>query len=451
MGTKSTLFSITVITKLYTPNAGNQAISTELVNLLSRTFPNARINAGWRNSGLEQYTYKKLRDDSSDPIDTLDKWSEHILESYNSSKTHLLETVYDSETTHPYEISHKQYDPAGLIELAPIRVYSLPRRFINKVYKIYKSVLDRSKGYSKQGEKWIEVLKNSNLVIYSPAGEIRDTRADYLVKDFLNLRIAQKSGAKVVSLNQSIEFNDPYLVYLIGRLYSSFAAISVRDYESIELLKSANVPANIIKFSPDTSLLAQKASLGQQKTKEILECEHIEPDTVGICVRSEKRINYDDWGKTIQHLRTLGKKVLFVSNQMFDDVEAARKLLDLYDIDFLTRQYDYEEYIALLSLLDFVISERYHTCIFSAIAGKPFIALRWSNRKMLGLCPLFNYPIQTVDDTHVGWHESVIEDINNIYKDYDGIVKLLHESVEQRKNNVIENILSVVPSPCAFG
>jgi polysaccharide pyruvyl transferase WcaK-like protein len=429
------------MTRLYTPNVGNQALSTELINLLEKACPGGRIYAGWREPGLEQYTYKRLRRTGRDPLATLDQWAERILENVNSSKKWPRERGEDGQRGLHYEISHRRNSPSGLVELGPLRIFSLPKRLTNRSINMYKSILNHRRGYGKEGRIWIEIMKKSDLVVYSPAG---DMRPNSLVRDLLNLRIAQKSGAKVAAINHSIEVMDPWLIRLLGEIYRSFEVILVRDQNSVELLEKLQFHLDNIRLAPDTSLLAQKASLGKARAREIIEREHIKPSTVGICALNGKQFDVDAWGKIIHQLRAMGKEVMFISNQMLDDVEFARKLRDLYDVRFLTRQYDYGEYIYILSLLDLIISGRYHTCIFTAIAERPFVPLSLFNeQKMSGIAPLLRYPFHAIGTNYAGWQDRVIDNVNDIYRNYHNIVKQLRESVQSGRKVIKKEIIDL--------
>ncbi len=238
--------SITVITKMTTPNAGNQAISTELIRLLERTYPDASIFAGWRQPGLEQYSFAKLQRAGSDPLLTLDKWAGHILQSYGSSKDHSK--IESPQTLQAFKVPQNGGKTTSAVELSS-KGLPLVSRIRNKVSGVLNAPLDYWRGYGRNYGNWLDVLRRSDWVVYSPAGEVNNERADYLVRDFLSLRIAQRLGARVAAVNHSIEINDPPLLKLLVQIYGGFDAIVVRDPVSAQLLMDNDTLVQIRFYS----------------------------------------------------------------------------------------------------------------------------------------------------------------------------------------------------------
>lgn len=438
-------FTITVMTRLYSPNIGIQALATELIQFLEREYPDARIYAGYREPGLEGYSYKRLQREGQDPIVTLNKWVKHMLRIYHSSRSGNTNARRDRQGTQLYKVSYRRSSPSGFFKLAPYPVYSLPQRCMNKAVRIYKSFLNRFTGYGRVAKPWFDVLYDSDLVIYSPGGEINDWEADSILRDFLQIRIAQELGARVIAINHSVEVNNPSLLEFISQFYSSLDAVLVRDPYSVDILKKSQVPLHIVNFASDTALLTRKETVGEDRAKEIIKQEKIVPDTVGICARYEQNVDYYGWSKVIQQLRSMGKEILYVSNQMIDDKDLSKQFFKRFGVRSLSRQYDYNEFTFILSLFDLTISERYHTCIFSAVAQKPFIPLSiWGERKMSGLSQLFQYAVQEIDDNRIGWHNNLIETIKNVYGNYEDIVGQLRKSVLQQKNHTEREILYII-------
>jgi len=435
--------SITVITKLKTSNAGNQAVSTELIRLIKRLYPDARIFVGWREPGLEQYTFNRLQHAGHDPLRTLDGWAELIVKKYEYfRKASPPGWEGTSPASQAYELPQSQSNTAEVVELAPLSVIPLPLRIYGKGLRTLKMPLDRRRGYGRGYERWLTVLKHSNQVIYSPAGDIGDSkRADYLVRDLLGLRIAQRLGAKVIVANHSIEVKHPLILRLLGQLYSSFDNIVVRDPASAQLVMETHVPPEKINLTPDTAYMAQPAPIEEHELKEIAGREQIEPGTVGILAFFREGFDFSGWSKVIHQLRAMGKQVYFISHDLPNDALLAMRFQQLYGVKVITRQYNYAEYIRVLSLLELVISERYHTCVFSAIANTPFIPLRVRQmNKILGVVYFTKYPIPAVDTTNSGWQDTVMEHIRYVYKHYDQISADLQKTIPRLRQLAEHNV-----------
>jgi polysaccharide pyruvyl transferase WcaK-like protein len=430
--------TITVITKLSTPNAGNQAVSTELIRLLKRTCPDARTYAGWQEPGLERYSLARLKSSGQDSLNTLDLWAERILKEYDSNRKRNLEHAQNISS---YELSSGQNNLTNLVKLNS-HVPPLPLRFYNKGKRTLRALLDRQRVYGRNYENWLNILARSDWVIYSPAGALLDLVADDVVRDFLGLRIAQKMGAKIAAVNQSIEIKRPLLLNLLGQLYSGFDVIVVRDPASAQRLEEIQVPQEKINLAPDTAYLAYPVPADDRRVENILKAENIKPGTVGIAVQPrENGFDYSDWGRVIETLRTRGKEVMFVSHEMATDGLAGKELLKRYNVKNLSRQYDYDEYIHILSQLEMVISERYHTCVFSTIAGTPFIPLNvWEQRKMYGIVWALDYPIPAVESADRDWVDVIQKNIEYIYEYHDRIASSLRGAMPRLRKMAEENV-----------
>jgi polysaccharide pyruvyl transferase WcaK-like protein len=318
----------------------------------------------------------------------------------------------------------------------------LPLRLYNKGRRTLKVLLYRWRVYGRNYETWLNVLTHSDWVIYSPAGALLDFVADDVVRDLLGLRIAQKMGVKVAAVNQSIEITHPLLLNLLGRLYSGFEFLVVRDPASSQRLEEIQVPREKINLAPDTAYLADQVPADSRRFNNILKAENLKPGTVGITVQPRAHsAGYSQWGEIIKTLRARGKEVLFVSHEMATDGRAGRELQNRYHVKSLSRQYDYKEYIHILSQLEMVISERYHTCVFSAIAGTPFIPLNvWGQRKVYGIVWALDYPIPAVESTDEDWVKVTQKNIEYICEHREGLITSLCEAMPRLRKLAEENV-----------
>ena len=435
-------FTITVITKLITPNAGNQALSTELIRLIKSAYPEARTYAGWQERGLERYSFAMLQHGGSNPLNTLDGWAERIIKKYDASRNgNSIGNEEALPILKTYELYPDQEDFTKIVKLNS-HIPSLPLRLYNKGLRNLSTLLDRRGVYGKKYENWLDVLKYSDWVVYSPAGAILGSLADVIVRDLLGLRIAQRLGARIAAVNQSVEINHPLLQRLLSQLYTSFDSIVVRDPASAEFLAKAGVSPVRIKLAPDTAYLSQPANMETHDLDQIIKLENIKPRTVGITLQAIKnRVDFSGWGRIIEILRSQGKEVIFVSHEMATDMPSGKELQKRYNVKILSRQYNYGEYIRLLSLLELVISERYHTCVFSTIAGIPFIPLNtWPQRKMHGIVWALNYPIPPVNTFHDDWVDLTLKNIEYLYQNYDQIAESLREALPRLRKLAEENV-----------
>ena len=116
------------------------------------------------------------------------------------------------------------------------------------------------------------------------------------------------------------------------------------------------------------------------------------------------------------------------------------ELNKLYNVKLLSRQYDYNEYIRVLSLLEMVITERYHTGVFSAIAHRPFILLNpFQLSKMHGIISLLDYPVNPIDTNYKGWADVVLKQVEFIFYQYEQITKNLNDAMPRVRKLAEEN------------
>ena len=232
---------------MITPNAGNQAISTELIRLLAKNYPDARIYTYWQEHGLEQYSLTRLQYAGPDPLRTLDSWAENIIKKYNSDKKNHSKGTEPLQKVETFELSRSQDDLMKMVKLDPV-IPPLLVRVFNKGLRSLRKFFSRWRIYGSSYENWLDIFKQSDWVIYSPAGAVMDACADDRVRDLLGLRIAQKLGARVTAVNQSIEVEHPVLLRLFGQLYRSFDDIVVRDPKSAQHLTEIQVPSERIRL-----------------------------------------------------------------------------------------------------------------------------------------------------------------------------------------------------------
>lgn len=430
---------VTIITKTVTPNAGNQALSTELFRLVKTKYPSSQIFHYWRVPGLEQYTMPRLARGGSDPLQTLDRWVDAIIEKYGPTSLNESE-----ETVTSLRELQKSKVPDNLdryIKVTPLLKPNHLSKCLQKVKTVLRRLYRYVGPYRSCFRKWLRLLKVSDIVIYSPAGIMLDQEAYFILHDLIILRIAQKFGAKVFVVNQSFEINNEYLKKLVVSLYDSFDRVTVRDPISRERLINAGLPRKKLKLVPDTAYLASYTH-NQRILASGIDTKKIKPSTVAICVQLRQNINWAGWDKVINHLISLNKKVIFVSHQISSDREIALAFSKMFGIEVIDQQYDYESYIELLSLFELVISERYHTCVFSALAGVPFIPIQvFGMSKMHGLTAFLNYPISSISTDANDFGEEVIRSIQKIYIRYLHTRQSMNEKIPIIRQAARQNVV----------
>jgi polysaccharide pyruvyl transferase WcaK-like protein len=95
----------------------------------------------------------------------------------------------------------------------------------------------------------------------------------------------------------------------------------------------------------------------------------------------------------------------------------------------------------MLSNLEMVISERYHTCVFSALAGVPFIPINvWKQHKMFGIVRSLEYPIPPLDSSAPDWVDTLHKQVEYIIRNHDSIKVKLNITIPKLRKQAEENI-----------
>ena len=91
---------------------------------------------------------------------------------------------------------------------------------------------------------------------------------------------------------------------------------------------------------------------------------------MGIAIRGDRRVDLNAWASLVNDLqKRYHKQVLFVSNCLLTDAWVGYELQQRQGIKVLSCQYNYDEYLGIISRLDAVISDRYHTNVSAVISS----------------------------------------------------------------------------------
>ncbi len=383
------LKKIFLITKLKTTNIGNEALSHEIIKLFSTELKDAIININGRPMGLEGYLPTKLAR-AADPIKEFEKW------------TDIIVNKISKETDLPFENNNPKVQliqSQQTIKSDKWKAYLRPlKNYLNSFY-IYK------KQYAVRASK----LKQSNWLVYSGAGEVNDgyrgnfKDAGVLLRQLIEIRVAQKLNIKTAAINQSVFVNLRLGKKLLAHVYSKMNKIVVRGESSKKLLLDIGVPENIIDIAPD-SAINTKLQKQVVKTK----------NKIGLNFSNHVHLEGESVKKIIEYLRSLGKDIYYCTNEPSGDRQIIKMLQSTYNIPVLEGFKNYIEYAEQLSSLEFVISARVHTNMLTLISGTKIIPIEGSDFRLAELLEGFEYPIKITKSNQKDWHENVIAEIDNV-------------------------------------
>lgn len=394
---------VCLITKLVTTNVGNQALSNELIRLLHANYGQNLVAVMGRPTGLEGYSLERLKGSRGRPVNVFNAWADGVVNDYRQTK-------------HDFHPLHRPDERSQVRLIQP----SSTLTFVEAVKRPLRSLRGSFRRFGVCGSAYLSRLRtlaHCDRIIYNGAGEIRDS--DVALRQLLEVRIAQKVGCDVVPINQGLVIRDSVLLEILIEAYTHCSTIVVRGRHSQELLTDGGVSEAKVHIAPDAAYLARPA--GQSAVQTVIQREAVTAGTVGIALTDYHIRDLSGWDKIVQALLARGKKVIFVSNDLYQDGVVGKAFQNRYGINVMSRQYDYEEYIGLLSMLELVISGRLHTNIFAMVGHVPIIPLENCDGKIGEVFRFIDPSIEMVDVSRENWAEKCVDTIANIYNNHAAV------------------------------
>jgi polysaccharide pyruvyl transferase WcaK-like protein len=235
-------------------------------------------------------------------------------------------------------------------------------------------------------------------------------------------------------------------------VYSQLDLVVVREPISYRRLIELGVPKEKVLVGADAAVSVSASP--PSHIEAILRKEDIHPNTVGIAVRGDREVDMKAWASLADTLKQrYNKEVLFISNCLLNDAWVGNELQKQLGIKVLSTQYNYDEYLGIVSRLDAVISDRYHTNVFAIISGVPAIPIRGNTFKTDGFFELFEYPIPVLDLLNSSNLAEVVQHFDYLHTNYEAIKMELSEiAVGLRKKaeiNVDFDLYSILASNLA--
>jgi polysaccharide pyruvyl transferase WcaK-like protein len=231
---------IFLITKLKTTNIGNEALSHEIIRLFKDTATDAMINVNGRPFGLDGYLPSRLLK-VADPIQEFEKWADKIV----------------SQIKKEPEIAFKADNgKVQLLKSSGSHKVDKWKSKLRPIKRFYNSLLVYSNEYKQRAM----MLKQADWLIYSGAGEVTDgyhgnfNDAHVLLRQLIEIRVAQKLGIQTAAVNQSIFVNQPLAQQILAHVYRNMKKIVIRGVSSRDVLIKIGVPATLIEMAPDSAI-----------------------------------------------------------------------------------------------------------------------------------------------------------------------------------------------------
>jgi len=227
---------------------------------------------------------------------------------------------------------------------------------------------------------------------------------------------------------------------------------TVRSEHDKERLVAWRVPADRVTVAADLAWLLRREpdDFGRTVLGE-LNVSAGEP-LIGVNVNNERVVLERDarfFEKMAEFLdrsvETYGARVLFFCSEIREgssfDKFAAHKVLSLMRMaDRATvvpnRYWTPQELLSIIACCRLTVSMRYHVCLFSAIQGVPFVAIRRSD-KVTDLCSDISWPFGvSLDDVEVS---TLLDHVCDIDRRRESLACVLHRATEQQAARSLVN------------
>ena len=414
-----TVEKIAVITRLTTQNAGNEALSRELIRFLKQQ-PNTEVRA------LDRYPVQlehlKMSDLGTTPADIV------------AGFERLVEQLVAKETGRSKVL-------APLADEKLVRLAANPNELPPWMRRIKRFIgFRRNLGAlgligREEARCTFNTLGWADLVVWNPAGEFHPSgKPDQTFRLLLLMAVAKKLGARTAIINHSVEISDKRLEALVALVYRKTDFISVREQPSADRVLALNVPADRVHITPDLVFLASTSTVPP-----ITPHADIPAGAIGLSINGLEAFNgSDEWDTLLSKLKELGRPFVFVSNAANHDLQLFRTLARKHGGHVVETQPDYVALRSIFSQLGVLISSRLHSSILALCEGTPVVTIEPSMFKVTGIFERLRYPFPTKNVALIGWSQAVIQDIQTILARRDEFAQVGHELMRAQVAAILE-------------
>lgn len=231
----------------------------------------------------------------------------------------------------------------------------------------------------------IRAIKESDVVISGGGSILQDVTSSRSLLYYLAIIwLAKKLGKKVMFYGNGFgPITKVYNKKLVKYIINQVDVITVRDFQSKEAMKALGI-RHEIQVTADVTFAM--APLCRKSGRNILSDEGLVPDKkiIGISVRPWRGMeNYKRIiANTADYLQHLNYQVLFIPMQYPHDQKLSVEITNLMKNKayVLSRQYEPEEVLSVISELDLLIGMRLHSLVFAAIARVPMVGIEYDDK-----------------------------------------------------------------------
>ncbi|KAA8601442.1 hypothetical protein F0Z19_1169 [Vibrio cyclitrophicus] len=382
------MINIVFLTRLSMQNAGNEALSSELLKL----FENRQDVAVRAFDRYPQYFFKYELNSISGVQE------QELIAKFDNICTALLNKYSDNDFVlqeHENVVSLNKKGKELTGELRKLKQKIALRKRLAKVGLLGKNDV----------KTVVNTVLKSDQLIWNPAGEIHPTGSvDEVFRILILIRLAQLAGKKTYVINHSLELFDKSLTVILGYVYRNCNKILVRDHVSVKETAKIGVNNSNVLEVPDAVFLTVDEEGNKAKAK-----------AKGIClaINGLEAVHASEaqWNSFFTRLKKFNKPIYFLSNAMNHDMKFAMQYAQKYDIQVIEHQPGYKEIQYFYKDFDVLISSRLHSAILALAESVPVVSIEPSVFKLTSIFDQINYPLKTVNLNDDSWVDKTINNV----------------------------------------
>lgn len=319
----------------------------------------------------------------------------------------------------------------------------LNRRFAEKYSKTISETLSPFLFRNLYFFEQVKKIQNADVVLCNTGGLIADHLEFYLPAYLFECFLAKKMGKPVITMNQTISVRKMLNYSMVAMVYKMLDCHMTREPISTNVLMNMGIDEKQIISSCDSAFAADYEADSSLLNK-LVKRNRISTGGIGISIRGDRPVDFTKISNTINLLKQeINKPVFFFASCKAHDMSVYKKLTKMCEIQYIEDLNDYRLLTNLLKYLDIVITDRYHSAIFSIIAKTPLLAFRPQTTKLEGLFQLIPVPykVETLSEAEP---KTIVENVKITLNQKKYISAIFADAQKQLKTKAIEDVLSVL-------
>lgn len=289
------------------------------------------------------------------------------------------------------------------------------------------------------------VVKTCDLFISGGGSLLQDvTSTRSLLYYLMLMKIAKKYKRKVMVYANGVGPIDGRLNRLLTKnILEKVDLISLRDEESRDFIQELGVENRNVYVTADPVFSLE--AISKEEADSILSKENIPRDKplVGIAIRDWKNNEslIDNMARASDYMvESYGVNIVLIPMHYPEDLEISKRLLARIKNNssyVLKEKYNVDEVMGVINELEMILAMRLHSLIYAATQEVPMIGIVY-DPKIIGF--LNTIGVSNMVDVENLVYEDIQANIDDVWKNKQGLRKGLNEQEEILKSKAMENI-----------